>query len=370
MKKNNLSSPVGGEKKSILNFDISFGGVSLSQKVIFAKDLSLMLKSGLVLSEAMEIIEEQSTGKMKKVSKGLLNSIRSGQTLSSSLGRYPKVFSLFFVNIVNAGELSGNLEKNLENIAEELRKENDLISKIKGALYYPVTVMIAAFFMGLAMAFLVLPKITPLFEGLKVKLPLSTRVLIWMSHQISAYGVWLFFGIIIFIYFIYWLVRKEFSKPFTNWILIKMPVIKTIVIKTNLARFCRILGSLLKSGISIDEATDIANKALSNYYYKKALTKISRHVSQGGKLSEGLEEFADLFPRITTRMIKVGEKSGNLDETLFYLADSYEAEVDNSTKSLATLIEPILLLIIGLTVAFLALSIITPIYQITGNIKT
>lgn len=367
MKKN--IPPAGGEKKSILNVDISFGHIGLPQKVIFAKDLSLMLKSGLVLSEAMDIIEEQSVGRMKKIVRGMLGSIRSGQSLSSSLARYPKDFSLFFVNIVNAGELSGNLEKNLDNIAEQLKKENDLISKIKGALFYPVTVMVAAFFMGLAMAFLVLPKITPLFEGLKVKLPLSTRILIWSSHLVVNYGFWLFAGIMAFILSLVWLVRKDFSQPLTHLLLLKVPVVKTIVIKTNLARFCRVLATLLKSGINIDEAIDITNKALGNYYYKKALTRVSRRVSQGGKLSESLEEFGKLFPRITTRMIKVGEKSGNLDETLFYLADSYEGEVDNSTKSLSTLIEPILLLAIGLTVAFLAMSIITPIYEITGNVR-
>ncbi|MDO8260159.1 MAG: type II secretion system F family protein, partial [Candidatus Magasanikbacteria bacterium] len=328
MKKNNKPSPVvDGGAKSILDLDISFGRVNLGQKVIFAKDLSLMLKSGLVLSEAIEIIEEQSTGKMKKVAKGLLSSIQSGQALSSSLERYPKVFSPFFINIVNAGELSGNLEKNLENIAEQLKKENDLISKIKGALYYPVTVMVAAFFMGLAMAFLVLPKITPLFEGLKVELPMSTRFLIWSSHLIGNYGGWLFLGILAVIIFLVWLLKKKFVRPVTHWLLLKLPVVKTIVVKTNLARFCRTLGALLKSGINIDEAIDITTKALNNYYYKRALTKVSRRVSQGGVLSESLEEFASLFPRITTRMIKVGEKSGNLDETLFYLADSYEAEV-------------------------------------------
>jgi type II secretory pathway component PulF len=357
------------KKQSLLSLDISFGRVSLGQKTVFARDLSLMLRSGLVLSEAIEIIEAESKGKMKKALNGVLSSIRSGRSLSDSLARYPKVFSDFFINIVNAGEVSGNLEKNLENIATQLKKEEDLITKIKGALFYPVIVLVAAFFMGLAMAFFVLPKITPLFEGLKVDLPFTTRVLISFSHLIRDYGVWLFLGIIIFITFLIWILRKKFSRPFTHWIFLHFPIVKNIVIKTNLSRFCRIMGTLLKSGINIDEAIDITNKALVNHYYKKALLVAGMHVSQGEKLSESLAEFDDIFPRITTRMIKVGETSGNLDETLFYLAENYEMEVDNSTRSLSTLIEPILLLVIGLAVAFLALSIITPIYQITGNIR-
>lgn len=354
---------------SILAADLSFGRISLGQKTIFAKDLSLMLRSGLVLSDALEIIEEESSGKMKKILQGLLSSVRAGQSLSASLARYPKVFSGFFINIVNAGEVSGNLENNLENIAEQLKKEEDLVTKIKGALFYPVIVLVAAFFMGLAMAFFVLPKITPLFEGLKVELPFTTRTLILFSHLVRDYGVWLFLGIMIFIFLLIWLLRRKSSQPFTHWLLLNLPIIKNIVIKTNLARFCRVMGTLLKSGINIDEAVDVTNKALSNYYYKKALVTVSMHVSQGGELSESLDEFNNIFPRVTTRMVKVGEKSGNLDDTLFYLAENYESEVDNATKSLSTLIEPILLLVIGLSVAFLALSIITPIYQITGNIR-
>jgi len=357
------------KKESILTADLSFGRISLAQKIVFAKDLSLMLRSGLVLSEAMEIILEQATGKMRKLSQGILKSIESGQTLSDSLLRYPRVFSPFFINIVDAGEVSGNLEKNLDNIAEQLKKENELTTKIKGAMYYPLTVLTAAFFMGIAMAFFVLPKITPLFEGLKVKLPLSTRLLIQASHLIGEYGAWLFFGIVGIVVLSVWLLKRKIVQPFTHWWLLHLPIIKNIVIKTNLARFTRILATLLQSGIIIDEAIDIANKTLNNCYYKKALSKVSLHVAQGGKLSDSLEEFPQLFPRITTRMIKVGEKSGNLDETLFYVSESYENEVDNATKSLSTLIEPILLLSIGLVVAFLALSIITPIYQITGNIR-
>lgn len=366
MKKN---KSVENSKQSILEADISFGRVSLAQKMVFAKNLSLMLRSGLVLSEALEIIEEQSSGKMKKVSRRILHAVEAGEPLSEALSFFPKIFSPLFRNIVNAGELSGNLEKNLENIAVQLKKENELIAKIKGAMYYPITVMTAAFFLGLAMSFLVLPKITPLFEGLKVQLPWSTRVLISFSHIIGNYGYWLFLGIVALVFFVVWVLRLHMMRPFTNWFLLHFPIVKDIVIKTNLSRFCSTLATLLQSGINIDEALDITNKTLENYYYKRALGRVTMSVSQGGKLSEGLEEFSNLFPKITTRMIKVGEKSGNLDETLFYLAESYETEVDNATKSLSTLIEPVLLLGIGLLVAFLALSIITPIYQVTGNIR-
>ncbi len=355
--------------KSLLNLNISLGRVKASQKVIFVQNLSLMLKSGLTIAEAIEIVQGQTSGKFKKVLAGVLLSIKSGQSLSDSFARYPKVFSGLFINATRAGEISGTLEENLTNIAEQLEKDKELKDKIKGAMFYPIIVFVVAFFMGLTMAFFVLPKITPLFEGLKIELPLTTRALIWFSHLIINHGTLLFTGLFITIVFLGWLVKRKFLHPITHWLLLKLPVVSSINKKINLARFCHTLGTLLKSGLNIDEALDITKESLNNYYYYYSLNKISSHVSKGGSLADGLSNFKKLYPQITTRMIKVGEKSGRLEETLFYLAHAYEVETDNATKSLATLIEPIMLIIIGLIVAFLALSIITPIYQITSNIR-
>lgn len=357
------------DKKSILNFNISIGRVSLVQKAIFARNLSLMLKSGLTLTEAIEITHQQATGKLKKVLVGVFSSIKSGQSLADSFNRYPRVFSNMFIDVTRAGELSGNLEGNLSNIADHLEKEKDLISKIRGAIFYPVMVFIAAFGLGLAMAFFVLPKITPLFEGLKTELPITTRALIWISGMIRDHGTILLVSLIGIVIILIWLVRRKFSQPFTHWLLLNIPLIKKIVCYTNLARFCRILSTLLKSGLNIDEAMEITKKTLGNIYYQRSLNYVSRQVSRGNKLASSLERSPKLYPLLTTRMIRVGEKSGNLDETLSYLADFYDTEVNNLTKSLSTIIEPILLIVIGLAVAFLALSIITPIYQITGNVR-
>ncbi|MFH1522570.1 MAG: type II secretion system F family protein [Patescibacteria group bacterium] len=361
--------PKKAKKKIILDFDISIGGVNLTQKAILARHLSIMLKAGLTLSEALEISLEQAAGKLKKVLAGVYTSIQSGQSLTNSLARYPKVFSEMFVSIVRAGEISGTLEENLTNIADQLEKERELNSKIKGAMLYPMVVSIAAFGLGLAMAFLVLPKITPLFEGLKIDLPFTTRALIWFSHLIEEQGLILFLGLTGFFIFMFWLVKKKFSRPVTHWFFLHLPIIKKITRYSNLSRFCGSLGIQLKSGLNIDEAMEIAKTTLGNYYYQQSLNKISLTVSKGTKLSEQLAYYDKLYPKLTTRMIKVGEETGKLDETLLFLAHFYEVEVDNSTKSLSTAIEPVLLIIIGLVVGFLALSIITPIYEITGNVQ-
>mgnify|MGYP002725677772 CR=1 FL=1 len=356
-------------KKSALDFEISFRRVNATQKAVFAKHLSVMLKSGLTVNEAIDIASQSALGRLKKVLRGVLKSVQAGNDLASSFARYPKVFTGAFISATAAGESSGTLDKNLDYLAKQLEKEKELTGKVKGAMFYPLVVLAASFGLGLAMAFLVLPKIVPLFEGLKMELPLSTRVLIWSSHFVQSNSTALFIGIIIFVVFFVWLVRQKFIKPLTHWLFLKIPVVKGISINSNLVRFCRTLGMLLKSGLTINEALEITSETAANYHYKKALRQVSSSIGKGAKLSTNLKRYEKLFPIMAINMIRVGEESGNLEETLLYLASFYETEVDNATKSLSTIIEPALLIMIGLVVGFLAISIITPIYNITSGIK-
>jgi len=360
---------INESKPSLFQMDIGIGGIGLSQKAVLAKNLAVMQRSGLNIVESLGIIAESSQGKMKRIIKEIVSSVSAGNTLAQSLERFPKVFSGIFVSSVYAGETSGTLDENLENLSVQLEKENDLKNKIKGAMLYPIVVLIAAFILGLGMSFLVLPKIVPLFEGLKVELPITTRWLIAFSHFVGAHGVGLLIGIVVAVIFLSWFLRQKLVYPVTHWIFLHTPILKGISKHSNLARFSRTLGTLLKSGLSIDEALQVTEKSLGNYYYKKAIRTVVERVHKGSTMSENLKQYGNLFPKMVTRMIFVGEESGKLEETLLYLAGYYEVEVDNSTKSLSTAIEPILLLIIGGVVAFLALSIITPIYNITGNIR-
>jgi len=369
MEKDKKSGLLNEIKKGLMDFNIFSGRVPLGQMALFAKHLAIMLRAGIPVTETLKISESSTQGNLKKIIGETLSSVRAGHSLSSSFANYPKVFSNLFVNVTRAGERSGTLVENLENIARELKKEKELISKIKGALLYPIVVLSAAFVLGIVLAFVVLPKITPLFEGLKMKLPFTTRVLILVSHIIQNYGAYIFPGIIIFVIFVFWLTRRSFVKPVTHWFLLHIPIVNRITKNANFSRFARTLGMLLKSGVNIDEALDITKMTMENYYFRRALDRVSRRVSMGVRLAEGLEESGNLFPLILTKMVGVGEESGKIEETLFYLGDFYEGEVDTATKALSTAIEPILLLIIGLVVGFLALSIITPIYNITGNIR-
>jgi type II secretory pathway component PulF len=361
--------PTKKAKSDILSSDINIGGVNLAQKAVFARNLAIMLRAGISIGEALEIIFDSITGKFKKVVYGVWQSVEAGQSLSNSLASYPKIFSGLFKSAVYIGEESGTLSENLNNVANQLDKDKEMRAKVSGAILYPAVVLVAAIILGLVVAFVVLPKIVPLFEGLKIKLPLSTRVLIWLSNVVQAHGILIIVSLLVAVTALIWASRQKFSRPLTHWLLLNFPLIKRISINFNLSRFCRTLGMLLQSGLSIDEAIKVTGESLGNYYYHRSLFGVYEGIGKGSTLAENLAIYKKLYPVMLIRMVMVGEKSGKLEESLFYLADYYEREVDNDTKSLATSIEPILLIFIGLVVGFLAISIITPIYSVTSGIK-
>lgn len=354
---------------SVLKSDVSIGGVGFSEKIFFARHLSLMLRSGVPILEALRIVYDSSEGKFHSIISTIARSVESGKPLSAALANYPRVFPELFVSAVYAGERSGTLVENLEHVALALEKERSLRSKIKSAMTYPIIVFAVAGVLAFVFSFYILPRVIPLFEGLRIELPVTTRFLIGFTHFIQAHGIAVLVGLVLFAVGFTWLLRQKFIKPFTHWLLLRTPVVGRISREANLARFSRTLGMLLKSGVAIDEALNIARETVGNYHYRMSLLQVGERIRKGSRLSEVLTQEPKLFPPLLSRMIRVGEESGRFEETLFYLADFYEEALDASTKTLATAIEPVLLLAIGGVVAFLALSIITPIYNLTGSIK-
>ncbi len=327
-----------------------------------------MLRSGLSLTESLEVINDQSKGLLKTVNQDILESILAGNSLAGSFARHPRIFSNLFISIVRAGEMSGNLEENLSNLGRQLEKEKELLEKIKNAMIYPVLVLFMSFVIGVGLSILVLPKITPIFEGLRIDLPLSTRILIDFSKYVEKNTILFLIQIFGTAFFLIWLLRQQFIKPYLHYLFLITPLLKNISRHSNLARFSRTLSSLLKSGISIDEALLITSSTLNNFYYKKVVKEISLKVSSGEKLSDASAEYKKYFSSLTLSMIRVAEKSGRLDETLENLANINEVKLDQSIKRISALIEPFLLIFVGIIVAWIAISIISPIYQITGSV--
>jgi type IV pilus assembly protein PilC len=354
---------------NLSQIDISIGHVSLTQRAFFAKTMSVLLKSGVPIIEALAIAEDSTTGRLKKIIAKTSQTVAAGKPFSDALAEHPKDFAPLFINICKVGESSGRLGNNLTTIAEQLEKEHALKSKIKSAMLYPLVILVAAVVVGIFMVAYILPKIVPLFRQLEVDLPVSTQVLIWISDLVIKQGLYLGIGITILLFFCFWFFSQKFTHPFTHWIQMHLPFVGVMTQQVNLALFCRTLGSLLNSGVSIDEAVIITTNTMGNYYYQKVLKQTYQSIVHGDTLSAGLSGYPKYFPHLATKMISVGEKSGNLDANLTYLSEYYEREVDNKAKTLPAIIEPILLMIIGLAVGFLALSIMTPIFRITSGIR-
>lgn len=344
------------------------GYVSVLEKVLFTKHMSVMIRAGLPIDESLRILREQAgTVTMRRVVKVLVSVVEGGETLSTGLVRFPRVFSELYVNVIAAGEKSGNLQESFDNLAVQLTKASELRSKIRSAMAYPTLVLVAAAIVGFSVATFVLPRILRLFKGFDIELPLLTRILITVAETFERFGFYIFVIFIAAIIFLVWFLRTPIARPVFHRFILRSPLVGKIARDSNLALFCRTLGTSLTSGLPIIQSVDVASKTFANVVYKKSLKGLTRELEQGRSLSASLSQI-DLYPPIVYRMVAVGEKTGKLDEVLIFLAEFYENEVDITTKNLSTIIEPLLLIVIGIVVGGLAVAVIAPIYQITGAI--
>ncbi len=347
--------------------DITFGRVKLVDKMLFAKHLSVMIKAGMPLDEGLETLMSQSSAPMSAKIKLILADVRQGNSLSSALRKYPKVFDSMFVNMTMAGEAGGKLEQNLEIVAVQQAKNYTLRGKIKAAMMYPTVVFVAILaLIGVISAF-VLPKLLGFFTTLHATLPLSTRILLAGSEFLIKYWLYILVSIIVFVIAIRVMDKFAKTRLFLHGVILKIPIFGKISRNLNLAIFCRSLASLLNSGVTIDQSLHIVADTVTNDVYKQRIAVIYHQVLQGLAMSEILAKDKH-FPVLLSRMARVGERSAKLSETLDYLADFYETEVDNVTKNLSTMLEPALLVFIGLVVGFVAMSIINPIYELTSKV--
>jgi type IV pilus assembly protein PilC len=328
-----------------------------------------MIKSGIAAPRALKIIAKQTKNKkFQDCVSDVAHQVESGKSLHEALEMYPKIFSHIFVSMIKVGELSGNLEKSLEYLGVQLEREADLKSKTKGAMIYPAVIVGAMVIMGFLMAVFVLPKLTATFKEFGGKLPLMTRIVVgltdFMSNNSILAAVILFGGTAGIVYY----ARTESGGRLLDTLILRFPLISPIVKKINLARFARILSSMMKSGIAIVEGLNVSAEALGNSYYREAIGKAAEEVKLGKNITQALEKDERLFPVIVVQMLQVGEETGSLETILQQLAEHYEAEIDSTMRNISSIIEPILLLVIGAVVGVLALALISPIYNLSQNI--
>lgn len=340
--------------------------VSFSELVIITRQLATMVSSGLVLSEAVDILEEQQTNKtLKKVLSEVSSDIKGGLTLAQALGKYPNIFPHLYVNLVKSGEASGKLDSVLLQMADGLEKDREFKAKIKGALIYPAVVLTMMIVVIFIMMVFVIPKLVSLYSQSTLDLPLPTKLLIGFSALFSRFW-WL--GIAIVVGFIFGL-RRWKKTPEGNLILskiiLKIPIAGKIVTNVTLTNFNRTFGLLTSAGIPLLDSIGIVTDLTDNLVFRNALKDAYKGVEKGLPFSSLLA--GNVFPKIVSQMIKVGEETGKVDEIFFKLAEYFESESDHMVKNLTVAIEPIVLIILGIGVAFLVISIILPIYKLTTS---
>ncbi len=346
-------------------------GFSIKEQAHFAKRLSFLVKAGVPIVESLRILKRQSKSTSRsKIFDMVISDVSNGQYLATSLKKLPHIFGDFAINIIKVGESSGTLDINLNYLSEELKKKQALKQKIVGALIYPLFITTATVALTILLTVFIFPKIQPIFDSLHVVLPITTRILIFISNFLRNFGIYLFGALILFIVaFFSALKRFEAFHYVVDKLILKLPFFGSITKSYNMTNFCRTLGLLLKSGVRVTDALSITGDTTHNLVYRRECHLAAKGVLRGEKISKHLEKRSELFPDITSQMIAIGESTGNLSETLVYLSELYESEVDDLTKGLSSSIEPVLMIFMGGMVGFIAVSVITPIYEITQNLQ-
>ncbi len=347
-------------------FERFFSGVKFTELVIMTRQLATMVSSGLVLSEAIDILEEQQTNKtFKKALVEISQDVKGGLALAQALSKFPNIFPHLYINLVRAGEASGKLDTVLLQMADGLEKDREFRAKIKGAMIYPIVVLSMMFAVIVIMMIFVIPKLVGLYTQSTMELPLPTKILIWTSGLFVNYW-WL--GIIIgvgsFIGIDRWKQTPE-GNLFISRLILKTPIVGKVVANVILTNFNRTFGLLTSAGIPLLNSIGIVSDLTDNLVFKNALKDAYNGVEKGLPFSSLLT--AGIFPKIVSQMVRVGEETGKVDEIFFKLAEYFESESDHMIKNLTVAIEPIILIILGVGVAFLVISIILPIYQLTKS---
>lgn len=346
-----------------------FNTVPTHQRIIFAKNLGAMIKAGLSVSKALSVLEKQIQNKKFK---GIISSInldiKKGKGLSESLKTYPNIFSELFVAMAKAGEESGNLAESLKNVGEQMESTYKLKSKIRGAMMYPSVILIIMLIVGTLMMIFVVPGITATFKDLNTQLPFSTNMIIAISDFFKYHYLLMLLVILVLIIGGYIFSISKAGKRFFDAVILKIPVISNLSREINSARTARTLSSLLSSGVPFAVAISITGNVVQNSYFKNILLEAKLRVEKGENISAVFLENTKYYPVFVGEMVNVGEETGKLPEMLLEVASFYEESVDQKTKDMSTIIEPVLMVIIGAAVGFFAISMITPIYSVMDKI--
>lgn len=349
---------------------IAFGGISTSDKASFCRFMSTMLRSGMSVPDAVEIIRQESKNpKLQSVLADLSYQTKKGKSISSVLEQYPDDFDRVFLTMVRVGEESGTLEKTFDYLSAQLTASHELAQKVKGSMMYPAVIVIAMVGNGLLMLVFVLPRLASAFLKLDVPLPSYTRVLLTAGEFFGKNPVLVIGGTLAFVLAFFSLFLIKATRVMMVKVISRAPVVRNVVKNIDVARFSRTLSTLLRSGVPIIESLDVSSESVTSPQIKAETRRFGEIVAKGQSLSDIMSTQKTVFPPIMVQTIRAGEKSGSLEQVLSEVADFYEKEVEYSLKNLTSLIEPVLMLLIGVVVGVMVIMMIAPIYSIIGGLQ-
>lgn len=341
--------------------------VSMKDRVVFTRQLGTMVKSGLPIVQALHILSEQTQNKkFSDIIREISTSIEGGTNFSTALQRYPKLFDRVYVNLVRSGEASGHLDEILERLATQQEKSYALTRKVRGAMMYPAFVLVAMVAATILMMVVVIPPLKTIFTDAGAQLPLPTRILIGASDLMRSYWYFIAAGTAAFVFGVHKYLNTSSGSEVWDRLKLRVPLFGDLFRKIYVARFARTLSSLVGGGVPILQALDIVAESIGNVVYERAIKSAAKEVESGTQLSQPIRA-NPIFPAMVPQMIGVGEQTGKMDQVLAKLADFFEDEVDNIVKNLSTLMEPLLMIVMGIGVGGLLIAIMMPIYNL-GNV--
>jgi len=360
------SEPLGIEK--ILEMNI--GGVPINETIHFFRQMSYMLGAGLPITSALRLVVRQTKNKpMKSAVREVEKEVKGGSSLYQAMLKHPKIFDKVAVNLIKAGEESGNIDVVFDRLATDYEKKRELRGKIVGALIYPAIVIVAMVAVIAAILLFMIPSVEEMYKefGAEGNLPTSTRLLISISHGISGIGGLFTLATIVLLIFLYtWYRSTKGGREVTDSIILKVPIFGDLVKKNIVARFCRTFSMLLGSGVEMLAALRLTSESLNNTVFSNALERVEGAVEKGAPISSSIAA-EDIFPPIVSEMVKVGEETGKIDETMAKIADYYEKEVDQIASNLTRILEPVIMIVVAVIIGFIAIAVYSPLFSL-GNI--
>ncbi len=347
-------------------FHLELGRVSIRDLVLFTGNLSVLLSAGLTLSRSLAVLERQiKKTYFKNIVAALAERIAAGDSFYKALAAYPAVFPPVLAAMVRAGEGSGTLPNSLKLTADQLKKSYDIRRKVKGAMIYPALVMTAIVVIGILMMIFLVPTLVATFNDLKIDLPLATRVIVATSNFLTVYWLWSLFSALAMGSGLYFFSRSATGRLWWQSLLFHLPGVSGLVKEMNAAVLMRTISSLLSAGVGMVETIEITASVVQNVFFRRSLTGAIKRIEGGETLSAIFKSGGDLYPVLVSEMTEVGEETGDLTGLLLKGAEFYEDEVEQITKNLSTIIEPVLMIIVGVAVGIFAYSMIGPLYSIS-----